>query len=58
MLARAPLEQRRRRSERYQSGKCGRVYTLIRGKKKSSATLQEMLAAEPWDVVTLQQLAA
>ncbi|MCC9607938.1 DUF4886 domain-containing protein [Blastopirellula sp. JC732] len=39
-----------------QQGDGGKVYSLVRGKEKTPATLQQMLAAEPWDVVTIQQV--
>lgn len=41
-----------------QNGKGGKVYTLIQGKKRTPATLQEMLASDSWDVVTLQQVSS
>lgn len=34
----------------------GKAYRLTKGEKRGPASLQEMLAAEPWDVVTLQQV--
>ncbi|UUO09188.1 DUF4886 domain-containing protein [Blastopirellula sp. J2-11] len=40
------------------SGQEGKKYQLLRNGKKESASLQQMLIAEPWDVVTLQQVSS
>ncbi|WP_161603353.1 DUF4886 domain-containing protein [Blastopirellula marina] len=37
------------------TGQGGKEYRLVRDGKRESASLQQMLAAEPWDVITLQQ---